>query len=313
VTGSATPIPVVHLVDGTYELFRHHFAVPSHVTAEGVEVAATRAVLGSMLRLLAEGATHVGVATDRVVESFRNDLFEGYKTGEGTPPELFAQFPLLEAALEATGFTVFAMVEHEADDAMAAAAVKAAADPRVEAVHVCTPDKDLAQVVDDEVGIAQVDRRREVLYDRAGVVEKFGVGPASIPDWLALVGDTADGIPGLPGWGAKSASTVLARYEHLEAIPDDPEAWDFPAGRSVRGAARLATTLAEQRSEAELYRHLATLDLHAPVMDDVEDLRWAGPADHLEAVCAHLDAPRVAERARRLAAERAAERADGAS
>ena len=295
-------IPVVHLVDGTYELFRHHFAVPSHVTAEGIEVAATRGVLGSMLGLLAGGATHVGVATDRVVESFRNDLFDGYKTGEGTPPELFAQFPLLEAALEATGFTVFAMVAHEADDAMGAAAVLAAADPRVGAVHVCTPDKDLAQVVDDEVGIDQVDRRREVLYDRAGVVEKFGVGPASIPDWLALVGDTADGIPGLPGWGTKSASTVLARYEHLEAIPDDPEAWDFPDGRSVRGATRLAATLAEQRSEAELYRHLATLDLHAPVMDDVEDLRWAGPADHLEAVCAHLDAPRVAERARRLAA-----------
>ena len=299
-TGPANPIPFVHLVDGTYELFRHHFAVPSHVTAEGVEVAATRAVLGSMLRLLGEGATHVGVATDRVVESFRNELFDGYKTGEGTPPELFAQFPLLEAALEAFGLTVFAMVEHEADDALAAAAVRAAADPRVDAVHVCTPDKDLAQVVDDAAGIAQVDRRKEVRYDRAGVVEKFGVEPSSIPDWLALVGDTADGIPGLPGWGAKSASTVLACYGHLENIPDDPEAWDV----TVRGGPRLAATLAEQRTDAELYRRLATLDLDAPVMDDVEDLRWTGPAEHLDAVCAHLDAQRVAERARRLAAER---------
>ena len=299
-TGPANPIPVVHLVDGTYELFRHHFAVPSHVTAEGVEVAATRAVLGSMLRLLGEGATHVGVATDRVVESFRNELFDGYKTGEGTPPELFAQFPLLEAALEAFGLTVFAMVEHEADDALAAAAVRAAADPRVDAVHVCTPDKDLAQVVDDAAGIAQVDRRKEVRYDRAGVVEKFGVEPSSIPDWLALVGDTADGIPGLPGWGAKSASTVLACYGHLENIPDDPEAWDV----TVRGGPRLAATLAVQRTDAELYRRLATLDLDAPVMDDVEDLRWTGPAEHLDAVCAHLDAQRVAERARRLAAER---------
>jgi 5'-3' exonuclease len=298
VTRSAR-IPVVHLVDGTYELFRYHFAVPSHVTAEGVEVAATRGVLGSMLGLLADGATHVGVATDRVVESFRNDLFDGYKTGEGTPPELFAQFPLLELALEAAGFTVFAMVTHEADDAMGAAAVRAAADPRVDVVHVCTPDKDLAQVVDDAAGIAQVDRRRETIYDQAGVEGKFGVEPASIPDWLALVGDTADGIPGLPGWGAKSSSTILARYGHLEAIPADADDWDVP----VRGAAKLAATLVERREEAELYRHLATLDLDAPVMDDVDDLRWTGPADHLDAVCAHIDAPRVAERARRLAAE----------
>ena len=293
-------IPVVHLVDGTYELFRYHFAVPSHVTAEGVEVAATRGVLGSMLGLLADGATHVGVATARVVESFRNDLFDGYKTGEGTPPELFAQFPLLEAALEAAGFTVFAMVTHEADDALGAAAVLAAADPRVDAVHVCTPDKDLAQVVNDSAGIVQVDRRRETIYDQAGVVGKFGVEPTSIPDWLALVGDTADGIPGLPGWGAKSSSIILARYGPLEAIPADADDWDVP----VRGAAKLAATLVERREEAELYRHLATLDLAAPVMRNVDDLEWNGPADHLDAVCAHLDAPRVAERARRLVADR---------
>jgi len=291
----------VHLVDGTYELFRYHFAVPSHVTAEGVEVAAARGVLGSMLGLVADGATHVGVATDRVIESFRNDLFAGYKTGESTPPELFAQFPLVEAALEAAGFAVFGRVEHEADDALGAAAVRAAADPRVGKVLVCTPDKDLAQVVDDGAGIVQVARRREVVYDRAPVVAKFGVEPASIPDWLALVGDTADGIPGLRGWGAKSSAAVLARYGHLEDIPDDPDDWDV----TVRGAAKLGAALAGARDDALLYRHLATLDLTAPVMADVEDLRWTGPADHLEALCAHLDAPRAAERARRLAADRA--------
>jgi 5'-3' exonuclease len=254
-----------------------------------------------MLGLVADGATHVGVATDRVIESFRNDLFAGYKTGESTPPELFAQFPLLEAALEAAGFVVFGMVEHEADDALGAAAVQAAADPRVGRVLVCTPDKDLAQVVDDGAGIVQVDRRREAVYDRAAVVAKFGVEPASIPDWLALVGDTADGIPGLRGWGAKSSAAVLARYGHLEDIPDDPDDWDV----AVRGAAKLGAALAGARDDALLYRHLATLDLTAPVMADVEDLRWTGPADHLEALCAHLDAPRAAERARRLAADRA--------
>ena len=291
----------VHLVDGTYELFRYHFAVPSHVTAEGVEVAAARGVLGSMLGLVADGATHVGVATDRVIESFRNDLFAGYKTGESTPPELFAQFPLVEAALEAAGFVVFGMVEHEADDALGAAAVRAAADPRVGKVLVCTPDKDLAQVVDDGAGIVQVDRRRETVYDRAGVVAKFGVEPASIPDWLALVGDTADGIPGLPGWGATSSAVVLARYGPREDIPDDPDDWDV----AVRGATKLGAVLAGARDDALLYRHLATLDLTAPVMADVEDLRWTGPANHLEALCAHLDAPRAAERARRLAADRA--------
>jgi 5'-3' exonuclease len=290
----------VHLVDGTYELFRHHFAVPSHVTADGVEVAATRAVVGSILGMLEGGATHVGVATDQVVESFRNDMFDGYKTGEGTPPELFAQFPLLEAALEAAGFRVFAMVEHEADDAMGAAAVKAAEDPRVERILVCTPDKDLAQVVDDGLRIVQFDRRKDVVYDRDGIIERFGVRPESIPDYLALVGDTADGIPGLPGWGAKSSSKVLARYLHLEEIPDDADDWDV----TVRGAARLATALAEGRDDADLYRRLATLDLDAPVMDDVDELRWTGPQPHFAEVCRSLDGPRLAERADRIAAAR---------
>ena len=287
----------VHLVDGTYELFRHHFAVPSHVTAEGVEVAATRGVLGSVLRMIEDGATHVGVATDRIVESFRNDLFAGYKTGEGIPPELFAQFPLVEAVLKAAGFTVFPMVEFEADDALAAAALLAAEDPRVERVLVCSPDKDLAQCVTDDGRIMQLDRRQEILYDRAGVVEKFGVPPAAIPDWLALVGDAADGIPGLPGWGAKSSSTLLARYGHLEAIPTDPEDWDV----TVRGAAKLGSTLVEHRDEVLLYRHLTTLDPTAPVMGHVDELAWKGPLDHLGDLCAHLDAPRLAERAVALA------------
>ncbi len=287
----------VHLVDGTYELFRHHFAVPSHVTAEGVEVAATRGVLGSILRMIEDGATHVGVATDRIVESFRNDLFVGYKTGEGIPPELFAQFPLVEAVLEAAGFAVFPMVEFEADDALAAAALRAAKDPRVERVLVCSPDKDLAQCVTDDGRILQFDRRLEILYDRAGVVEKFGVPPAAIPDWLALVGDAADGIPGLPGWGAKSSSTLLSRYGHLEAIPADPEDWDV----KVRGAAKLGATLAENRDEVLLYRHLTTLDPSAPVMGHVDELAWRGPLDHLGDLCAHLDAPRLAERAVALA------------
>ena len=288
----------VHLVDGTYELFRHHFAVPSHQTADGVEVAATRAVVGSILGMLEGGATHVGVATDQVAESFRNDMFEGYKTGEGTPPELFAQFPLLKAALEAAGFRVFAMVEHEADDAMGAAAVKAAEDPRVDRILVCTPDKDLAQVVDDGLRIVQHDRRKDIVYDRDGIIERFGVRPESIPDYLALVGDTADGIPGLPGWGAKSSSTVLASYLHLEEIPDDANDWDV----AVRGATRLATVLAEGREDAELYRRLATLDLEAPVMEDVDELCWTGPQPHFAEMCRSLDSPRLAERADRLAA-----------
>ena len=247
--------------------------------------------------MIEDGATHVGVATDRIVESFRNDLFAGYKTGEGIPPELFAQFPLVEAVLEAAGFTVFPMVEFEADDALAAAALRAAEDPRVKRVLVCSPDKDLAQCVTDDGRIVQLDRRQEILYDRAGVVEKFGVPPAAIPDWLALVGDAADGIPGLPGWGAKSSSTLLARYGHLEAIPADPEDWDV----TVRGAAKLGATLVEHRDEVLLYRHLTTLDPTAPVMGHVDELAWKGPLDHLGDLCAHLDAPRLAERAVALA------------
>jgi 5'-3' exonuclease len=286
----------VHLVDGTYELFRYHFALPSHVLADGREVAATRGVVGSMLSLLEDGATHVGIATDHVIESFRNDLWPGYKSSEGMPPELLAQFGLLEDVLAAAGFTVFPMVEHEADDALGAAAAIAAADDRVEQVLICTPDKDLGQcVVGDRV--VQLDRRKDVVFDAAGVEEKFGVPPASIPDYLALVGDSADGFPGLAGWGAKSASAVLARYGHLEDVPALAADWDV----SVRNAGRLALTLQDEMDLAVLFRRIATIETDAPTVDDVDELAWRGPAEGFRDVATALDAPNLAVRAERLA------------
>jgi len=291
---------IVHLVDGTYELFRYHFALPSHVTDDGREVAATRGVVGSCLMLLEQGATHVGIATDHVIESFRNDLWPGYKTSEGMPSDLLAQFGLLEEALEAAGFTVFPMVEFEADDALGAAAALAAADPRVEQVRICTPDKDLGQcVVGDRV--VQVDRRKDVVFDADGVEEKFGVPPASIPDYLALVGDSADGFPGLPGWGAKSASAVLARYGHLEDIPPLAGDWDV----SVRGGAKLAATLQADLELALLFRRIATIETDAPTVANVDELAWTGPTPALAEVCERLDAPGLLERAVRLAERRA--------
>ena len=288
----------VYLLDGTYELFRHFFAVPSYRNAAGEEVGAVRGVLGTVLTILEDGGTHLGVATDHVIESFRNDLWPGYKTSAGVDPELLAQFPLLEEALEALGVRVWAMVEQEADDALAAAAAVAAADSRVERVLVCTPDKDLAQCVADP-RVAQLDRRNRRLIDEAAVREKFGVGPASIPDWLALVGDSADGFPGLPGWGAKSASAVLTRYEHVEGIPGDAGAWDVP----VRGAQKLATTLAEQRDLAMLFRGLATLRTDAAV-GAVDDWRWRGATPSFPEWAERLGAPGMAQRARRLADRR---------
>ena len=285
----------VHLVDGTYELFRYYFALPGHLDDDGVEVDAVRGVLGSVLALLEDGATHVGVATDHVIESFRNDLWPGYKTSAGIDPPLLAQFPLLEDALRALGVTVWAMVELEADDALAAAAKVAAADGRIEQVVICTPDKDLAQCVTDP-RVVQLDRRQRRVFDEAAVKEKFGVIPASIPDWLALVGDNADGFPGLPGWGAKSASTVLARYEHLDAIPPEASEWDV----TVRGAPKLATALADGRTEVELFRTLATLRDDAPV-GAVDDWRWRGPTAELEPWSERLDAPDLLRRARNAA------------
>ena len=270
---------VVHLVDGTYELFRHFYAMPSAKNAAGEEVAAVRGVMHSIRGLVQEGATHIGVATDHVIESFRNHLWAGYKTGEGIAPELWAQFPLLEEGLEAWGLKVWPMVEFEADDALAAAAVKAADDARVEQVIICTPDKDLAQCVRG-TRIVQRDRVRRVTRDEAGVVAKFGVPPVSIPDYLALVGDSADGYPGLPGWGAKSAAKVLARWGHLDRIPDDPRRWDV----DVRGAGALAATLAAQRADAMLFRELATLRLDVPVFVSIDELRWQGPTAVVDAL-----------------------------
>jgi len=291
---------LVHLVDGTYELFRYHFALPSHVTVDGREVAATRGAVGTVLQILEEGGTHVGVATDHVIESFRNDLWAGYKTSDGMPPDLLQQFPLFEEALVALGVTLFAMVEYEADDAMGAAAARAAADERVEQVLICTPDKDLGQcVVGDR--IVQFDRRRGVVLDADAVTEKFGVAPESIPDYLGLVGDTADGFPGLPGWGAKSAAAVLARYRHLEQIPALAGDWDV----AVRGGAKLAAVLQDQFDLALLFRRVATIERDAPTIESVDELAWAGPGPDFAAVCAAIDAPGLVTRAEGLAAARA--------
>lgn len=285
----------VHLVDGTYELFRHYYGAPRAESVDGREVGAIRGVLASMLGLLADGATHVAVATDHVIESFRNDLWRGYKTGDGIEPDLLAQFHPLEDALEAMGLTVMRMVEFEADDALAAGAAVAAADPRVSRVLICTPDKDLAQSVADS-RVVQFDRRARVMRDAAGVEAKFGVPPASIPDYLALTGDTADGYPGLPGWGPKSAAAVLAHYGTLERIPDDSRQWAV----RVRGAAHLASTLAEYRAQANLFKELATLRLDAPVFASVDGIRWRGPHPAFPAICDRLGAPSLAQRAARL-------------
>ncbi len=292
----------VHLLDGTYELFRHHFGQPSRRSPDGDEVAATLGVVSSALSLLAGGVTHLGVATDHVIESFRNDLWPGYKDGSGVAGELKGQFPLLEEALAALGVVVWPMVELEADDALASAAAVAAADPAVEQVVICTPDKDLAQCV--RAGrVVQLDRRTGTVRDEEGVRLRFGVGPESIPDWLALVGDSADGFPGLPGWGPKSAAAVLAHYVHAAAIPDDEHSWPVPL-RSLRGAASLAATLRAGRGVLELFVVLATLRLDAPVMSATGELAWAGPSAGFESLCRRLGAPQMAERAEALAQRR---------
>jgi 5'-3' exonuclease len=276
----------VHLIDGTYELFRHFFAVPASADVNGQEVGAVRRVLTSVLSMIDRGTTYLGVATDHVVESFRNDLYPGYKTSEGVAPELLSQFPILEEALEAMGVKVWPMVEFEADDALASAAAKAANDERVRQVFICTPDKDLSQCV---VGtrVVQLDRRRELLRDEAGVVDKFGVRPQSIPDYLAVVGDAADGFPGVSGWGAKAAALVFSRYLHLEDIPKDWKKW-HPSIRRARG---LSESLFNAWNDALLFRTLATLRVDVPVFDTVEDLRWKGPRPNFEQFCQRLKAP----------------------
>jgi 5'-3' exonuclease len=262
----------VYLIDGTYELFRHYYGVPSTKDKDGREVAAVRGVLGSMLRMLNGGVTHIGVATDHVIESFRNDLYPGYKTGDGIDPDLWAQFPILEEVLKAAGIATWPMVEFEADDALAAAAAQAAKDERVSRVYICTPDKDLSQCVRG-TRVVQMDRRKNEVRDEAGVVKKFGVPPASIPDYLALVGDTSDGYPGLSGWGPKSASTVLAKFGHIESIPTDWREWKA----NVKGAASLSATLEENRQLAMLFRVLATLREDIELFGDVGELEYRGP------------------------------------
>ena len=293
-------LPVkVHLVDGTYELFRHWYGLPSEVRARGASNAGVRGVVGSMVQLLEGGATHVAVATDHVVESFRNDMWPGYKSSEGIDPDLLAQFPVLEEALEALGVVVLPMVELEADDALASAASVAAQDDRVSQVVICTPDKDLGQCV---VGnrVVQLDRRQQITLDEDGVRAKFGVSPSSIPDYLALVGDSADGFPGLKGWGAKASAAVLSRYHHIEDIPRIGERWDC----EVRGARNLANTLNEQRDLALLFKDLATLRIDDALVTSVDHLEWQGPSAEFAAMCEHLDASGIRERAVRLAERR---------
>jgi 5'-3' exonuclease len=275
----------VYLIDGTYELFRHYYALPSARDEHGMEVAAVRGVLASMLGMIKGGATHIAVATDHVIESFRNSLWPGYKTSEGVEAELLAQFPLLEDVLTAAGIVVWPMVEFEADDALAAGAAAAARDERLERVIVCTPDKDLAQCVRGS-RIVQLNRRTRVTLDEAGVVQKFGISPASIPDYLALVGDAADGYPGLKGWGAKSSAAVLAKFLHLESIPPDCREWHV----NTANASALAATLSRERERALLFRTLATLRTDISLFEDVDELRWVGPTPGFAELGARLDA-----------------------
>ncbi len=281
----------VYLIVGTYELFRHYYALPSVRDTDGNVIGAARGVVTSVLKMIKGGATHVAVATDKIIESFRNELWDGYKTGEGIEPDLWAQFPLLEEALAAAGVTVWAMVEFEADDALAAGALAAARDPRVERVFICTPDKDLAQCV---VGnrIVQLDRRKNLVCDEAGVIQKFGVPPASIPDYLALVGDAADGYPGLQGWGAKSSAAVLAKFHHLESIPSDYRDWHV----NVASAGSLAATLNRDRERAFLFRTLATLRTDISLFKDIDELKWAGPTPAFDKFAARSDKARVGKK-----------------
>jgi 5'-3' exonuclease len=289
---------IAYLVDGTYEIFRQYYAPrPGHLDSAGVEIGATRDVVQSVFTLLQDGATHVGVATDHVIESFRNEIWPTYKSSAGMDPLLLAQFDGLEDALRALGVAVWPMVDLEADDALASAAVSAAADPRIEQVIICTPDKDLGQCVGGKV--IQWDRRQNKLINADGVIAKFGVPAESIPDWLALVGDSADGFPGLPGFGAKSAATLLARYRHLEDIPTDAKDWDV----TLRGAATLAATLVAERSDAETFKLLATLRTDAAV-GTVDDWEWTGPTENFPAWCERFGRPRLAKDAISLAATR---------
>jgi 5'-3' exonuclease len=285
----------IHLVDGTYELFRNHYGAPPRRAPDGRQVGATLGLMRSLLMLVTTpGVTHVACAFDHVIESFRNDLYAGYKTSAGVDPELLAQFTLAEEAVRALGVVAWPMVAFEADDALASAVRRFKKNKSVDQMVLCSPDKDLAQLVQGN-RIVCWDRRRDIVIDEAGVVAKFGVRPASIPDWLALVGDAADGYPGLPGWGAKSAAAVLALYEHIETIPSDPATWGLPAVSAGR-AASLAASLAQRRDEAQLYRELATLRYDVPLKERLSDLRWRGARGELKALCEALGDERIATR-----------------
>ena len=283
----------IYLIDGTYELFRHFFALPATADLNGQEVGAVRGVLYSVLSMIERGVTHLGVATDHVVESFRNDLYPGYKTSEGVPQELLSQFPILEETLEDMGVVVWPMVYYEADDALASAARKAAQDDGVGQVVICTPDKDLSQCVEG-TRIVQLNRRTNVIRDETGVEAKFGVKPQSIPDYLAVIGDSADGFPGLPGWGHKTAAAILSRYGHLEAVPKDWKQWH----PSIRSRPVLSEVLFGRWKEAMLFRTLATLRTDVPVFDSIEELRWRGPRPSFAETCRRLNTPDLLTRAR---------------
>ena len=285
----------IHLIDGTYELFRNFFGAPPKKAPNGLEVGATLGLLRSLLMLLSSpDVTHIACAFDHVIKSFRNDLFAGYKTGEGVDPNLLSQFPLAEEAVSALGVVVWPMVEFEADDALATAAVRFKKNKSVEQIVICSPDKDLAQLVLGKQ-IVCWDRRREIVLDEKGVVEKFGVSPQSIPDWLALVGDSADGYPGIPGWGAKSTSAVLSRYKHIESIPDDAGKWRLKSITPSR-ASSLTVSLSQRREEALLYRKLATLRTDVPLKEKLSDLKWQGAWERLREVCQKLGDERIPER-----------------
>lgn len=289
----------IHLVDGTYELFRSFYGPPPKKAPDGRQVGATIGLLKSLLALISDsGATHIACAFDHVVESFRNDLFPGYKTGEGIDPDLQAQFSLAEEAVAALGIVVWPMVEFEADDAIATATIRFQDEPTVDQIVICSPDKDLAQLVSGN-RIVCWDRRRDIVYDEGAVIEKYGVSPNSIPDWLALVGDPADGIPGVPTWGAKSSSALLSKYQHIEAIPNDIEQWGLSAGR----ARRLAENLTLHKEQALLYRRLTTLRRDVPLKEGVDDLKWRGAQEGLRPLCRELGATDLLDRIPRWISE----------
>ena len=282
----------IHLVDGTYELFRHFFGAPSHITSDGKEVGAVRAVANSMLSLIEQGATHIGIATDHVITSFRNELYEDYKDGSEIDPVILSQFLPLEEVLDVLGFTVFPMIEYEADDGLGAAAHKAAQHPEVQQVIICTPDKDLGQCLTSDEKIIQYDRRKQARITYQTVIEKFGVSPESIPDYLGLVGDTADGFPGIKGWGAKSSASLLSHYHHIENIPNDFNEW-IP---QVRSSQKLSETLNDDYELALLFKLIATIDYDAPTFETVDDLRWSGPKQNYDAFLRSIDGERIIQR-----------------